>query len=289
MLKKLFLAVATTALISTLASAADLPARTYTKAPVVPVEIFNWTGFYIGANGGGIWGHNDVSSNFFDGAAVPAAQSLAPLAGTGGMNGSSAFGGIQLGYNWQTATQWVWGVEADIQGMSLNANRTSAVFAVGANSAQDFDQIHRDWFATFRGRVGYTANHALFYVTGGLAAAETRFSRTQTWSFADGCSVDPRNGFGDCHVGSATKTAIGGTVGAGIEYAFAGNWSVKLEYLHIWLQDGNSFLTQNSGAGFAGPPVLVQRFNQSMNDSNLDLFRVGINYRFGAAPVVAKY
>jgi hypothetical protein len=64
---------------------------------------------------------------------------------------------------------------------------------------------------------------------------------------------------------------------------------VKLEYLHIWLQDGNSFLTQNSGAAFVGPPVLVQRFNQSMNDSNLDLVRVGINYRFGAAPLVAKY
>jgi outer membrane immunogenic protein len=271
-----------------MASAADLPARTYTKAPVMP-EVFNWTGFYIGANGGGMWTHNDVSSNFNDGSAVLSAQTLAALAGTSGMNGSGGFGGVQIGYNWQTATAWVWGVEADIQGMSLNANRTSPIFTIGAASAQDFDQIHHDWFATFRGRVGYAANHALFYLTGGLAVADTRFSRTQTWSFADGCVADPRNNFGDCHVGSASKTSVGGTVGAGVEYAFAGNWSVKLEYLHIWLQDGNSFLTQNSGAAFVGPPVLVQRFNQSMNDSNLDLVRVGINYRFGAAPLVAKY
>lgn len=271
-----------------MASAADLPARIYTKAPLMP-EAFNWTGFYIGANGGGMWTHNDVSSNFFDGAAIPSAQTLAALAGTGGMNGSGGFGGVQIGYNWQTATAWVWGVEADIQGMSLNANRTSPIFTVGATGAQDFDQIHHDWFATFRGRVGYTANHALFYLTGGLAVAETRFSRTQTWSFVDGCVADPRNNFGDCHVGSASKTSVGGTLGAGIEYAFAGNWSVKLEYLHIWLQDNNSFLTQNSGTNFAGPPLLVQRFNQSMNDSNLDLVRVGINYRFGAAPLVAKY
>ena len=63
-----------------MASAADLPARTYTKAPVMP-EVFNWTGFYIGANGGGMWTHNDVTSAFFDGAAIPSAQTLAGLAG----------------------------------------------------------------------------------------------------------------------------------------------------------------------------------------------------------------
>lgn len=268
------------------ASAADLPV----KALPVPPPIWNWTGFYIGANGGGAWGQTNVSSAFFDGAAVASAQTLAALAGTGGANGSGGFGGIQLGYNWQRSTAWVFGVEADIQGMSFKQNRTSALFAVGPNNAQDFDQIRHNWFATFRGRVGYTTNHALFYVTGGLAVADTGFSRTQTWAFpGDLCAVDPRNGLGDCHVGSASKTSVGATAGAGVEYAFAGNWSVKLEYLHIWLQDHNSFLTQNNGPAFAGPPVLVQRFNQSMSDTNLDLVRVGVNYRFGAAPVVAKY
>lgn len=267
------------------ASAADLPL----KAPPPPAPVFNWTGFYVGANGGGIWSNNDVSNNFFDGAGVASAQTLAALAGAGGANGSGGFGGLQIGYNWQGATPWVWGVEADIQGMSLNANRTSAVFTLPPNSAQDFDQIHHNWFATFRGRVGYTTNRALFYVTGGLAVGDTRFSRTQTWAFpGDLCAADPRNGLGDCHVGSATTTSVGGTVGAGVEYAFSGNWSVKAEYLHIWLQDHNSFLTQNSGAAFAGPPLLVQRFNQSMNDSNLDLVRIGINYRWGS-PIVAKY
>jgi outer membrane immunogenic protein len=259
------------------------------KALPAPAPIFNWTGFYVGANGGGIWSHNNVSSSFFDGAAVPSAQTLGALAGTGGMNGSGAFGGVQVGYNWQGATPWVWGVEADIQGMSLNANRTSALFTIAPNSAQDFDRVHHDWFATFRGRVGYTANRALFYVTGGLAVADTRFSRTQSWAFpGDACVVDPRNGLGDCHVGSATRTSVGATAGAGVEYAFSGNWSVKLEYLHIWLQDNNSFLTQNNGPGFVGPPLVVQRFNQSMNDSDLDLVRVGVNYRWGG-PIVAKY
>jgi outer membrane immunogenic protein len=268
------------------ANAADMAV----KAPVVPPPAWSWTGFYIGANGGGIWGNSDVSSAFFDGAGIPAAQTLGALAGAGGANGSSAFGGIQVGYNWQRATAWVFGVEADIQGMSLNQDRTSALFTIGVNRAQDFDQVHHNWFATFRGRAGYTVNRALFYVTGGLAVADTRFSRTQTWAFpGDFCAADPRNGLGDCHVGSANKTSVGATVGAGVEYAFAGNWSAKLEYLHIWLQDHNSFLTQNSGAAFVGPPVLVQRFNQSMSDTNLDLVRVGVNYRFNSAPVVAKY
>jgi outer membrane immunogenic protein len=269
------------------ASAADMPLK---APPPVAAAVYNWTGFYIGVNGGGIWGQNNVSSAFFDGSAIASAQTLGALAGAGGMNGSSAFGGVQAGYNWQGATPWVFGVEADIQGMDLNENRTSGVFTVGANTAQDFDQIHHGWLATFRGRAGYTVNRALFYVTGGLAVGDTRFSRTQTWSFfGDLCPIDPRNGLGACHVGSATRTSAGATVGAGVEYAFFGNWTAKLEYLHVWLQDNNSFLTQNVGTAFAGPPILVQRFNQSMNDSNMDLVRVGINYRFGAAPVVAKY
>ena len=176
------------------------------------------------------------------------------------------------------------------QGMSLNENRASSLFTIGVNRAQDFDQVRHTWFATVRGRVGYTANRALFYATGGLAVADTSFSRTQSWAFpGDLCTVDTRNGLGDCHVGSLSKTSVGATAGVGMEYAFSGNWSAKVEYLHIWLPDSGSVATQNNGPAFAGPPLLVQRFNQSVSESNLDLVRVGINYRFGAAPVVAKY
>jgi outer membrane immunogenic protein len=264
------------------ALAADLPVKAR-PAPMPMVAVYNWTGFYIGVNGGGIWGRNDVSSVFFDGGAVARAQTLGALAGNGRVDGSSAIGGVQAGYNWQGSTPWVIGVEADIQGMSLKENRTSAIFTVAGNSAQDFDQVQHNWLATFRGRAGYAAGPALFYVTGGLAVGDTRFSRTQTWDFADGCPIDPRNGFQDCHIGAITRTSAGAVVGAGVEYAFLGNWSAKLEYLHVWLPSSASFLTQN--VGFAA----VQRFNQSVNDSNLDIVRVGLNYRFGAAPLVAKY
>jgi outer membrane immunogenic protein len=264
------------------ASAADMAA----KAPVykaAPVAVYNWTGWYIGVNGGGAWGRNDVSSAFFDGGAVASAQTLAALAGAGNAKGSSAIGGVQAGYNWQGASPWVVGLEADIDGMSLRENRTSAIFTVGANSAQDFDQVKHTWLATLRGRAGYAVDRALFYVTGGLAVGDTRFSRTQTWNFVDRCPIDPRNGFQDCHVGSVTKTSAGATVGAGIEYAFLGNWTAKLEYLHVWLPSSTSFLTQNVGLA-----PFVQRFNQSVGDSDIDIVRVGVNYRFGG-PVVARY
>src|SRR5690242_775372 len=80
------------------AQAADLPVKA--KAPP-PIAVYNWTGWYVGANGGGIWGHNGVSNNFFDGAAVAAAQTLAALAGNGSAKGSSWLAGVQAGYNWQ--------------------------------------------------------------------------------------------------------------------------------------------------------------------------------------------
>lgn len=262
------------------AFAADMAVK---ARPAPPPAVYNWTGWYVGANGGGIWGRNGVSNNFFDGGAVASAQTLAALAGNGSAHGSGGIGGVQVGYNWQGATPWVWGLEADIQGMSLKENRTSAIFTVGANSAQDFDQVKHTWLATFRGRAGYAVNQALFYATGGLAVGDTRFSRTQTWNFVDGCPVDPRNGFGDCHLGAVSKTSAGATVGAGVEYAFAGNWTAKLEYLHVWLPSSASFLTQNVGLF-----PLVQRFNQSVGDSNMDIVRVGVNYRFGG-PLVAKY
>lgn len=265
------------------ATAADLPVK---APPIVPD--YRWSGFYVGGNVGGAWAQNDLGNSVVPGSSiVPAAVTLAGLAGTGGTNGSSVIGGVQAGYNWQTSSKWVWGVEADISGMDLRENRTSPVFTVGASSAQDFDQVQHNWLATFRGRVGYAWDKTLWYATGGVAVGDTTFSRTQTWTFADACAVDPRNGFGDCHVGSASKTSAGAVVGAGVEWAFNTNWSAKVEYLHVWLSDSPSFSTQNSGANVGGAGVF-QRLNQTISQSNLDIVRVGVNYHF-AGPMAAKY
>src|SRR6476659_3343419 len=122
------------------ASAADMALKAR-PAPIVAAAVYNWTGFYVGVNGGGVWGRNDVSGVFFDGDANATARTLGGLAGPGRVDGSSAIGGVQAGYNWQGSTPWVIGVEADIQGMSLKETRTSAIFTVAGRSTQDFDKV----------------------------------------------------------------------------------------------------------------------------------------------------
>jgi outer membrane immunogenic protein len=124
------------------AVAADLAARTYTKAPVA-APLYNWSGFYIGAMGG--FGKEDTSD----------------FALSGG------FGGGTAGYNWQTG-QFVFGIEADAAGADISSS-----FAIpGLVSAEDKIRA----LGTVRGRVGIAYEQVLFYGTGGFAWADERVS-----------------------------------------------------------------------------------------------------------------
>src|SRR4051812_9249070 len=95
------------------ASAADLAARPYTKAPVM-VEVWNWTGFYIGGNAGYSWGRSNTDVSYFN--SVTGAPIVPPAGSVTGagfdMNGAIAGG--QIGYNWQSSN-WLFGLEADAQ------------------------------------------------------------------------------------------------------------------------------------------------------------------------------
>jgi outer membrane immunogenic protein len=125
------------------AVAADLPARTYTKAPAIAAPLYNWTGFYIGAMGG--FGKEDTSD----------------FALSGG------FGGGTAGYNWQTG-QFVFGIEADAAGADISSS-----FAIpGLVSAEDKIRA----LGTVRGRFGIAYEQILFYGTGGFAWADERVS-----------------------------------------------------------------------------------------------------------------
>ena len=127
------------------ASAADLAARTYTKAPALAAPLYNWTGFYVGAMGG--FGKEDTSD----------------FALSGG------FGGGTAGYNWQTG-QFVFGIEADAAGADISSS-----FAIpGLVSAEDKIRA----LGTVRGRVGIAYEQVLFYGTGGFAWADERLSAT---------------------------------------------------------------------------------------------------------------
>ena len=150
------------------AQAADLPMRTYSKAPAM-AAVYDWTGFYVGVNAGGGLGRNrsDLTVPFtsFD---------TTYLSPTGGL------GGAQIGFNWQTNSflgPIVFGIEADIQGAGLRDNRTSLI-GLGGFNAQYSDRL--DWFGTARGRVGIVTGSVLSYVTGGYAYGSTRTSVSET-------------------------------------------------------------------------------------------------------------
>ncbi len=272
-MKRIILGIAAAGLLATSASAADLAARPYTKAPPPVVEpIFNWTGFYIGGNVGYSWGRSRDFSTLTNGAGTV----LFASSGTSDLNG--VIGGGQIGYNWQVQN-WVWGLEADIQGSDEKGSRVFSCLATfcspPANVAPLVGSIpvtltqKIDWFGTVRGRVGLLATpRVLLYATGGLAYGGVNTSET----------------IGVVPVGfSASDTRVGWTVGAGIEGAISGNWTAKLEYLYMDLgTTSGSFVTAIPafGGGF-----LTSNYSSHITDN---ILRVGVNYKFGG-PVVARY
>jgi outer membrane immunogenic protein len=260
----------------TSAQAADLAPRTYTKAPVFVDPGFNWTGFYLGGNIGYSWGRSSDTSSLTNGVGTVLFTSAASS------NLDGIVGGGQAGYNWQVQN-WVWGLEADIQGTDEKGSRGfTCGIAVCTPPVGGFLALvipgpavpvtlnqKIDWFGTVRGRVGILATpNVLFYATGGLAYGEVASSGTI------GAALSPF---------SATDTRAGYTVGAGIEGAFGGNWTAKLEYLYVVLgRVSGSFATTIPALGGG---TLSSNYSSRITDNVL---RLGVNYKF-AGPVVAKY
>jgi outer membrane immunogenic protein len=250
-MKKLLSAVALLTLgLAVPAAAADLPARTYSKAPaVVPLPVYNWGGFYIGANGGG--GSSHKCWDF----TTPAG---AFIAAEGCHDATGGVAGGQVGYRWQ-ASSWVFGVEAQGDWADLRGSNVSLAFGAFTNHSKI------DAIGLFTGQVGYAWNNVLFYVKGGGAVVADRFNVTTTVG----------------NVLTATTpddTRWGGTVGAGIEFGFAPNWSVAAEYNHLFMQNRTYRFTDTFGFFFA-----TDRIRQ-----DVDMGTLRVNYHFGG-PVVAKY
>jgi outer membrane immunogenic protein len=143
-MKRILLAGAGVLAMASLANAADLPRQMYSKAPPpMAAPYYNWTGFYIGINGGGAWGTSSWdSTRSFD--------------VSGGMIGGT------VGYNWQTGP-WVLGVEGDLDWASVKGS-TNAIGCVTANCSTE-----NTWLGTVRGRVGYAFDRWMPYITGGVA------------------------------------------------------------------------------------------------------------------------
>jgi outer membrane immunogenic protein len=242
------------------ASAADLAARPYTKAPPAPViPIYDWSGFYIGANGGGAWSRKcwDVTSFL---ARVP------PSVGEGCHDASGAVAGGQVGYRWQTAG-WVFGLEAQGDWADLRGSNVSIFIPAWTNNSKI------EAFGLFTGQVGYAWNNVLWYVKGGGAVTDDRYRGTVT---ATGAVFD-----------SANETRWGGVVGTGLEYGFAPNWSVAVEYDHLFMDRRN--ITTTSAGVLAGIPA-GSVFRTDSIRQDVDMVTARINYHFNwGGPLVARY
>ncbi|MEW6639448.1 MAG: outer membrane beta-barrel protein [Pseudomonadota bacterium] len=244
-------ALAGTVLAAGSASAADLPARVYTKAPPMVVQAYNWTGFYIGVNAGVGFGRSKTDL------AVPGLGD--PTSRVGGLGG---LGGGQIGYNWQYGNLFglgniVLGLEADIQGAGLEDNRTCAFFCAPGSGAAINQKL--DWFGTARGRLGLATGPVLSYVTGGFAYGEVKTTITDL----TGATVPA----------TFSKNRSGWTIGSGVEAALGGNWTGKIEYLYVDLG------TQR-GINTAVPYTFSSQLREH-------IFRVGLNYRIGGVGLYA--
>src|SRR6516225_7969220 len=182
------------------AFAADLPARTYNPPPpVVAPVLYDWTGFYIGANGGWAQSHNCVD--------------FLPV------------GGVLV---------------AD-----ACANKSGGIFA---------------------GQIGYAWGPSLLYVKGGAAVVDNNLFISDTFTGTPLATI-------------SSNTRWGASVGVGFEYLFTPNWSVGLEYDHLFMgNDNNSFSNPNAA-------VVLNRVNQ-----DVDMITARFNYKFGwGGPAVARY
>jgi len=254
------------------ALAADLPVNA--PAPVM-APVWNWTGFYVGLNGGYSLGRSSRDLNFFNplnGVSIVSAN------GAGRELNGGVFGG-QLGYNWQTAP-WVFGIETDAQWTGQTGGTTAlcpvagcfpaltAARAGGGTAAALTDKL--EWFGTFRGRGGVLMTPSvLLYVTGGLAYGSVQTEVGLSGFTATGIPVTA--------VASRSSEKFGWTIGAGIEAMFAGNWSAKIEYLYMDLGSISNSVVLPTAAGFPLGANVTSRVTDS-------IIRAGINYHFAARP-----
>src|SRR4051812_5347456 len=196
-----FAAMSAAALV-TPASAADIAARPYTKAPPMIAAIYDWSGFYVGANGG--WGSARKCWSQTAG--------FAPGVNEGCHDATGAVAGGQIGYRWQTGA-FVFGLEAQGDWADLKGSNASTVFGV-------VNRTTVDAFGLFTGQVGYAWNNALLYAKGGAAVVSDAYR-----GFGTGIGAE---------FDRANETRWGGTVGVGLEYGFTPNWSVGIEYNHLF-------------------------------------------------------
>jgi outer membrane immunogenic protein len=314
-MKKILLAALATVALASPTFSADLPAQPYTKAPVaVPVTTYNWTGCYVGGNGGYAWNRGGSSYRDTNTAADPINGIPGPT-GIGFVTavfipaptstGSSGWiGGGEVGCNWQMNSRIVLGFEADIDALHASGSASSigpatlnggptAYFVGPAPFFQDGsipgvaqEQVSLSWLSTIRARAGLPVlaeDRGLLFVTGGLAIGRV----SSSGYVAVGQTLNAP--YDQVWAGSSSSTLVGYALGGGFEYALTDHWTTKVEYLYYNL--GNAShplnLVYNSVAG--APVIVFPTLGKTVASVNGSIIRLGLNYRFNLGPVVARY
>jgi outer membrane immunogenic protein len=272
-MKKIAVAFVALALSAVGASAADMAVKAR-PAPIAALP--SWTGFYLGINGGGAGTTNDPMT--YNDLANTGNTFNAYVPSTVNASASGGIAGFHVGYNWQTAPNWVFGVEGDWDWTHLVANGTNQLnrALVGTLLTDNaFLEAKVNSLASLRGRVGYVWNNQwLFYTTGGVGFADMNFHAVVNCtnvglSFCGGGAQSINTRFSD--------TRIGAVFGAGIEFKPASHWTFGAEYLHYEFFDtsaaGGSWFVVATGA----PAPFFACTVAGQNCANFSFGNFGVN------------
>ena len=194
-----------------------------------PAPLINWAGSYIGVGGGAAWGTANVHNDFTGDQ-------------TGAFDLRGGILGTTSGFNFQN--------ENLVYGFEGNTSRRANAVDLPPNAAFS-NQVQEPWFSTYRGRLGYTQNNWMLYATGGAALAGV-----------DNGAIGPAGQIAERHL------YWGWTVGGGVEMRLTPDWSAKVEYLYVGLQDKSYF----------NPAPVPFQSNQHLNPDD-HILRVGVNYK----------
>ncbi|MGA7325778.1 MAG: outer membrane beta-barrel protein [Rhodomicrobium sp.] len=209
------------------------------------VYIYNWSGFYLGADVGGAWGHVDLKDT--TGGVPPGPFSF---------SADGVLGGGTLGYNLQRG-HFVFGIEGDMGYMNLSG---STIVASSNPAYHQNVTLDGGAYGDVTGRLGYAFDRTLLYAKGGFA-----------FYSGEGEQVTTKPGY----TSTGTGTFTGWTAGGGIEHFISPAWSVKAEYMHF------DFGTKGGAQTSVSDPPIGYVYKNTFAVT-ADSAKAGINYHFGA-------
>lgn len=234
-----------------------------------PPSVHDWSGWYAGVNVGYGFGSNPIHLDPESPGAINARSGF--ISHELDVKPSGVLGGVQAGKNWQQG-QFVYGFEADLAYAGIGDTVVGPILIVPFNFQTTHTQ-NLEWFGTLRARAGVAvSDRALIFLTGGLAYGQAELS-----TFARTPLACTTTNF--CVTGDTKKWLAGWTAGTGMDYALAGNWSAKFEYLYYDLGTIDNTVLDINPAFFQAPPGPDTYRGSARINGNI--VRVGLNYKLG--------